>query len=1383
MQMMNSDPSVEQHQQAGVLTMMPPQQNQQQQDNSNGEQQQQIQQQHQLQQQQQQQQQQIEHGEHDVGGMDESEEFYYEGGAEEYRHFAPRGRGGFSDNHLRGRGGGGRGGFDYSQRGVSPRFRGRGGFGPRPMYRNGYSYDGPPRPNCPPGPAGPRFRGPFDPNWGSMGPPPPNMANMMGPPGGMPPPHMMNGPMGNAAYGPPGMGPPNMNNQIPGQQQAHQQMQQQSNIPGIDLNGEVWVETKTQDGKCYYYNIRSRETTWTKPEGPNVKVMVQDQLEQLVHGTSKQPASGAIMAASSPNAAMMGQQQQQQQQQPPLQQQPQQQPQVQQSSPQPQQPQQQQQPPQQQGSDNTSGEVRMQQQGSETPSSAPTAPANVNEADSSQVSTAPPGTTATPVTGSAEPMDTTVSSTNDVQAQQMGQAQQTNGTSVAVASVAPTAPVVNTAVMNTTPPMMQPPTMMPMQHRMPTQYGGMPPPFGPPAGAPYGMPPPNFQPYGGGYGPQPGWGMPQMPHPMQQPMVPAAMPNEDPSILAQIDPNIVSSAMMWTEHHAPDGRSYFYNSKAQESIWEKPQALKDFETAKAAIMRKKTEEATNVVSSVSSTTTSTTTTSASSETATTITSTTSTTTMMTTTTTNTSDNASPSKAATETKTSVSNENNISPSSESTDTTKVKKEETPTKEVSTKPQDKSRPVSSTPVPGTPWCVVWTGDARVFYYNPSSRISVWERPDILYARADVDKMVSTPPDQLASSGTSVKVEVTNRKEESSESSGEEDRPPPAKKIKIDDVKTNSVKEMEEEKDNKKTIDIGKESAMDAEVRAARERAIVPLETRIKSFKDMLMEKDVSAFSTWEKELHKIVFDPRYLVLTSKERRQVFEKYVKERAEEERREKRNKMKEKKEQFQKLLEEANLHGKSSFSDFAQKHGRDERFKNVEKMRERESLFNEYLLEVRKREKEEKAAKREQVKKDFLALLREHKDIDRHSHWTDCKKRLESDWRYRNVDSAGTREDWFRDYVRVLKDERKKEKEKEKEREREAKEERHREREHHKEKKDKERKEKKEKKEKKDKDREKEKERDKEKAKEKEREKEKEKAVEINDEKEIGEIDDVEESNHKKESDRNEDDEEYDRPDSAAAAAAAEEEEKQKRDRERRAEASLREREREVQRTLATHLRDRDKERQHHRHTEAVQHFNALLADLVRNGDLAWREAKRQLRKDHRWELVDTLDREEKERLFNEHVEQLGRKKRDKFRELLDEVGASSDLTASWKDIKKLLKDDPRYLKFSSSDRKCEKEFKEYIKDKLVAAKADFRELLQETKLITDKTFKKVQESNTHLTEIEDILKKDKRFLVLDAAASERTRLLMGYLEELARRGPPPPPTASEPSRRPNVN
>jgi transcription elongation regulator 1 len=47
---------------------------------------------------------------------------------------------------------------------------------------------------------------------------------------------------------------------------------------------------------------------------------------------------------------------------------------------------------------------------------------------------------------------------------------------------------------------------------------------------------------------------------------------------------------------------------------------------------------------------------------------------------------------------------------------------------------------------------------------------------------------------------------------------------------------------------------------------------------------------------------------LLLTSKERKQVFEKYVKERADEERQEKRNKMKMRREAFRQLMEEANL-------------------------------------------------------------------------------------------------------------------------------------------------------------------------------------------------------------------------------------------------------------------------------------------------------------------------------------------------------------------------------------------------------------------------------------------------------------------------------------------
>ena len=104
------------------------------------------------------------------------------------------------------------------------------------------------------------------------------------------------------------------------------------------------------------------------------------------------------------------------------------------------------------------------------------------------------------------------------------------------------------------------------------------------------------------------------------------------------------------------------------------------------------------------------------------------------------------------------------------------------------------------------------------------------------------------------------------------------------------------------------------MEAEVKAARERQLVPLEQRMTQFRDLLTEKQISAFSTWEKELHKIVFDPRYLLLTSKERKQVFDKYVRERADEERREKKNRLKEAKDNFNALLADAKLTAKTTY-------------------------------------------------------------------------------------------------------------------------------------------------------------------------------------------------------------------------------------------------------------------------------------------------------------------------------------------------------------------------------------------------------------------------------------------------------------------------------------
>lgn len=110
---------------------------------------------------------------------------------------------------------------------------------------------------------------------------------------------------------------------------------------------------------------------------------------------------------------------------------------------------------------------------------------------------------------------------------------------------------------------------------MPPQFGGPPPPHFAPGGPPppFGLPPPGFQ---GGFPPPfsapPGhWGMPGQP----PPTISAPPTGDDDS---RIDPELIARAAEWTEHKAPDGRSYFYNAKAGESVWEKPQALRDLES-------------------------------------------------------------------------------------------------------------------------------------------------------------------------------------------------------------------------------------------------------------------------------------------------------------------------------------------------------------------------------------------------------------------------------------------------------------------------------------------------------------------------------------------------------------------------------------------------------------------------------------------------------------------------------------------------------------------------------------------------------------------------------------------------------------------------------------
>uniref|UniRef100_A0A8C2ZTR0 Transcription elongation regulator 1 n=2 Tax=Cyclopterus lumpus TaxID=8103 RepID=A0A8C2ZTR0_CYCLU len=687
--------------------------------------------------------------------------------------------------------------------------------------------------------------------------------------------------------------------------------------------------------------------------------------------------------------------------------------------------------------------------------------------------------------------------------------------------------------------------------------------------------------------------------------LPGMLPGMGPPLVSMMHPQLALSAAPvsmagslhlpeWSEYKTADGKMYYYNNRTLESTWEKPLALvekeKEVERIKERLAQREAEAIEMEME--------------------------------------------------ENKTDHTNNEKEEP-----------KEEEMTEEE--KAAQKARPVATNPIPGTPWCVVWTGDDRVFFYNPTTRLSMWDRPEELIGRADVDKHIQEPPHKRGledAKKTGVNKEEPELAIATEENQDEE--PTKAKKRKKEEVKE---------------ADSEKEAAMEAELRAARERAIVPLEARMTQFREMLLERGVSAFSTWDKELHKIVFDPRYLLLNPKERKQVFDQYVKTRAEEERKEKKNKLMQAKDEFRRMMDEAKFTPRTTFSEFAVKHGRDPRFKTIEKMKDREAIFVEFITAIRKRDKEDSKSRGEKVKQDFYDLLSDQ-HIEVGQRWSKVKERLETDPRYKSVDSSAHREELFKQYM-----------------DKQA------------------------------------------------------KSVDLDKEREL--------------------------------------------ERQARIEASLREREREVQKARSEQTKEIDREREQHKREEAIQHFKALMCDMVRSSDATWSDTRRNLRKDHRWESASLLEREDKEKLFNEHVEALAKKKKEHFRQLLDETSMVRSkkitLTTTWKEVKKVIKEDPRCIKFSSSDRKRQREFEDYIKDKYITAKADFRTLLKETKFITYRSRKLIQESEQHLKDVEKILQNDKRYLVLECVPEERRKLIMFYIEDLDRRGPPPPPTASEPTRR----
>ncbi|CAK6979424.1 transcription elongation regulator 1-like protein isoform X1 [Scomber scombrus] len=235
----------------------------------------------------------------------------------------------------------------------------------------------------------------------------------------------------------------------------------------------------------------------------------------------------------------------------------------------------------------------------------------------------------------------------------------------------------------------------------------------------------------------------------------------------------------------------------------------------------------------------------------------------------------------------------------------------------------RPVASTPVPGSPWCVVWTGDDRVFFFNPTMHLSVWERPGELIGR-DISQIIEDPPHK--------------------------------RKKMTDDSSCHSPGLHGDDNGDEHNSKRNRTDDSMSLVPRPGDVKLLPLELRITHFREMMLERGVSAFSTWEKELHKMVFDPRYLLLTSDQRKQVFDQFVKSRVKDEYKEKKSKLHKAREEFKQLLEEAKITSRSTFKEFCVRYRGDRRFNALNRKKEQEVLFNHCITSLKRRDKENRA-------------------------------------------------------------------------------------------------------------------------------------------------------------------------------------------------------------------------------------------------------------------------------------------------------------------------------------------------------------------------------------------------------------------------------------------
>ncbi|KAI7879010.1 hypothetical protein K492DRAFT_179030 [Lichtheimia hyalospora FSU 10163] len=347
----------------------------------------------------------------------------------------------------------------------------------------------------------------------------------------------------------------------------------------------------------------------------------------------------------------------------------------------------------------------------------------------------------------------------------------------------------------------------------------------------------------------------------------------------------------------------------------------------------------------------------------------------------------------------------------------------------------------PIPGTEWLLVRTSDGLEFYFDKANKKSVWEMPEELKEPIEKLKEQERQEEEESRKRKLQEQETQENDSKRPKTEQEEQEPEETTEMTEEDIMW-QLQNMDPEEMEAMGIHVqgDKEEPAPAEEEQQQQQqptpendtaaqapssSVQPVESstgpkisdeeKIELFTQMLTEKNLDPFSTWEKELPKFINDERYSLLPHGKRKNLFNNYCRVLAEEQKA-KRPQKKSPEEEFMSLLkQEATT--KMYWDDFRRKAKNDPRFKAIRETKMREAMFRDYVKKLRK-DKESGGSSR-QREAAYNELLRETKDIQPGIRWRDAKLILEKDTRYHAIESKRLREDLFRDYLEELEDSR----------------------------------------------------------------------------------------------------------------------------------------------------------------------------------------------------------------------------------------------------------------------------------------------------------------------------------------------------------------------------